>query len=124
MHAQYIFLDCRRAIKRTDSAIAMDIFSTGEIGQVDDPAVDTATARQLQQAAHVAGAVQAADAGELEARIVADHSTALPALVLLGRDRPPIVGDDYYDWPHLLGTMRTAPPGRLCGFSSSATGHG
>lgn len=72
----------RKGLLDSDPAAAKVIFSRGEIGRVEEPAVAGATQRDLQRTmAVVAGEP---DAKELQARIAADASSARPAFVLLG----------------------------------------
>ncbi len=73
----------RKGVLDPDPAAAKVIFSKGEIGRVEEPAVTAASERELQRS--VAAAVPAeADADELQARLEADRSASRPAFVLLG----------------------------------------
>ena len=68
-----------------DPAAAKVIFSSGEIGHVDEPAVDSGAASRLQQAIPVSAVRTSPDPEELRARLVADRSTAMPAFAPNGR---------------------------------------
>ncbi len=74
----------RKGLLDPNPAAARVIFSAGEIGHVDEPAVDAATARQLQRVTYAVGTPVPPDPEELKARLLADRSTAIPAFVLLG----------------------------------------
>ncbi len=72
----------RKGLLDSDPSAAKVIFAKGEIGHVDEPAVDASIERQLQQAIPTAQVAEP-DAEELQARILADRSTMTPAFVLL-----------------------------------------
>ena len=58
------------------------IFARGEVGQVDDPALDLQGQRRLQEA-RASGVALPADAEELSARLQADQSSAFPVFMFM-----------------------------------------
>src|SRR5690349_10944807 len=72
----------RKGLLDPDAAGAKVIFSSGEIGRVEEPAATAATQRALQRT--MTRSPGEPDAGELQARLAADASSARPAFVLLG----------------------------------------
>lgn len=81
----FVFIwSMRRGLLIENPKAASIIFARGEIGKVDDPALDGAAQDLMQAAAAEPGAdVRAADAGELHARVDADTSTAFPVFMFV-----------------------------------------
>jgi cytochrome c oxidase cbb3-type subunit 1 len=81
----FVFIwSMRQGLLVENPGSASIIFARGEIGKVDDPALDDAAQGLLQAAAAEPGAVvHAADANELRARVDADTSTAFPVFMFI-----------------------------------------
>ncbi len=80
--ALFIFIwSLRRGHMDSDPEAARVIFSEGEIGRVEEPAIDAAGTRRLQDA--VPGSESGeTDTAALKARVIADESAARPAFIL------------------------------------------
>ena len=65
----------RKGLLVENPAAASVIFARGEVGRVDDPALPPEGRRSLQQAADTPAAA-ATDAADLQARVLADRSSA------------------------------------------------
>ncbi|MCC4117637.1 cbb3-type cytochrome c oxidase subunit I [Aromatoleum toluclasticum] len=72
----------RKGLLDPHAAAAKVIFSSGEIGRIEEPAATGAGQRELQRA--MTASHGEPDATELQARLAADASSARPAFVLLG----------------------------------------
>ncbi|HZY15771.1 MAG TPA: cbb3-type cytochrome c oxidase subunit I [Ramlibacter sp.] len=70
----------RKGLLVENPAAASVIFARGEVGHVDDPALHDAARQSFQQAAEPA-LTHAADAEDLQARVLADRSTAFPVFM-------------------------------------------
>jgi cytochrome c oxidase cbb3-type subunit 1 len=80
----FVFIwSMRRGLLIENPKAASVIFAHGEIGKVDDPALDDAAQDLMQTAAEPGANARAADAGELRARVDADTSTAFPVFMFV-----------------------------------------
>jgi cytochrome c oxidase cbb3-type subunit 1 len=70
----------RQGLLVENPAAASVIFARGEVGRVDDPALHAADRQSLQEAASHAPAGPA-DAGDIQARVLADRSSAFPVFM-------------------------------------------
>lgn len=70
----------RKGLLVENPTAASVIFARGEVGRVDDPALASGEEQALQDAAQPAPA-HAADAGDLQARVAADRSSAFPVFM-------------------------------------------
>ena len=70
----------RKGLLVENPAAASVIFARGEVGRVDDPALPPEGRRSLQQAADTPAAA-ATDAADLQARVLADRSSAFPVFM-------------------------------------------
>ncbi|WBY03817.1 cbb3-type cytochrome c oxidase subunit I [Ramlibacter tataouinensis] len=77
----FVFIwSLRQGLLVENPTAASVIFARGEVGRVDDPALREEGQRSLQQAAHPEP-LPATDAGDLQARVRADQSTAFPVFM-------------------------------------------
>ena len=72
----------RQGLMVENPRAASVIFARGEVGQVDDPALDLQGQRRLQEA-RASGVALPADAEELSARLQADQSSAFPVFMFM-----------------------------------------
>jgi cytochrome c oxidase cbb3-type subunit 1 len=82
----FVFIwSLRKGLLVENPAAASVIFARGEIGRVDDPALDGAAQDAMQRAAasDADSAHAAADASELRDRIASDRSTAFPVFMFV-----------------------------------------
>jgi cytochrome c oxidase cbb3-type subunit 1 len=84
----FVFIwSMRRGLLVENPTAASVIFARGEIGRVDDPALDAGSQRSMQQAAttHNAQAPQgeAADQAEIDDRIASDRSSSFPVFMFV-----------------------------------------
>jgi cytochrome c oxidase cbb3-type subunit 1 len=70
----------RKGLLVENPGAASVIFARGEVGRVDDPALNGDGQEAMQAAA---GAVSAADAAELEDRVASDRSSAFPVFMFI-----------------------------------------
>jgi cytochrome c oxidase cbb3-type subunit 1 len=70
----------RKGLLVENPAAASVIFARGEVGRVDDPALPPQGQQSLQAAAEAEPAT-ATDAGEMQARVLADRSSAFPVFM-------------------------------------------
>ncbi len=73
----------RKGLMDPDPAAARVIFGPDEVGTAEEPALDADRLHGLQQVLHAAPATRPSSS-ELQVRLAADRSTALPAFVMLG----------------------------------------
>ncbi len=77
----FVFIwSLRKGLLVENPSAASVIFARGEVGRVDDPALREEGQRSFQQAAHP-DPLPHADPGDLQARVVADQSTAFPVFM-------------------------------------------
>lgn len=77
----FVFIwSLRQGLLVENPTAASVIFARGEVGRVDDPALGKADEETFQKAAHPEPA-QRADAADIQARVVADRSSALPVFL-------------------------------------------
>ncbi|NMM10769.1 MAG: hypothetical protein HHJ16_10890 [Polaromonas sp.] len=81
----FVFIwSLRKGLLVENPQAASVIFARGEIGKVDDPALEGAAQDSMQQAAKKDGPpTHTADSGELEDRITSDRSTAFPVFMFI-----------------------------------------
>ena len=81
----FIFIwSLRKGLLVENPAAASVIFARGEIGQVDDPALQGAAQDSMQHAVKKGGMeTHTADAAELQDRIASDRSTAFPVFMFV-----------------------------------------
>lgn len=81
----FVFIwSLRKGLLVENPAAASVIFAHGEVGQVDDPALQGAAQASMQKAAKEGGLqAHAADAAELLDRISSDRSTAFPVFMFI-----------------------------------------
>jgi cytochrome c oxidase cbb3-type subunit 1 len=73
----------RKGLMDPDPAAARVIFAPGELGTAEEPSLAADRLHGLQQVLHAAPATRPSSS-ELQVRLAADRSTALPAFVMLG----------------------------------------
>ena len=74
----------RKGLLVENPRAASVIFAKGEIGRVDDPALQGSDHAKLQAAAHEAGdSTDGADAAEIADRVAADRSSAFPVFMFI-----------------------------------------
>ncbi|MCH2242220.1 MAG: cbb3-type cytochrome c oxidase subunit I [Aquabacterium sp.] len=81
----FVFIwSMRKGLLVENPAAARAIFVRGEIGRIDDPALDAQAQRSMQQAARAHGAPAGqADAGELRDRVASDRSSSFPVFMFI-----------------------------------------
>jgi cytochrome c oxidase cbb3-type subunit I len=78
----FVFIwSLRKGLLVENPAAASVIFARGEVGRVDDPALTRSGEHDLQQAAQPAPT--AADPADIEARVLADRSSAFPVFMFV-----------------------------------------
>ena len=80
----FVFIwSMRKGLLVENPRAASVIFARGEIGRVDDPALEGAAQARLQAAAAPGGDLHEADPDEIRHRVEADQSTAFPVFMFI-----------------------------------------